>query len=127
MAVTFLDKLTALYCEWHRLIARARCKVQWPVNRCKSHAALGHLRETSVIFRVAALHAGSCHHVIHLRVDFPHVLEVVIMAVEVVALVLHEQRLELLNEWGVWAMPPNAVDRVVSALLQPILLRNRPK
>ena len=73
------------------------------------------------------MHASPCHDVIHRRVDFLDVLEVVIMAVEVVALVLFEQRLELLNEWGVWAMPPNAVDRVVSALLQPILLRNRPK
>ena len=42
-------------------------------------------------------------------------LKVVIMAVEIVGLVLLEQRLDVLNEWRGWAMSPDAVDRVVGA------------
>ena len=42
-------------------------------------------------------------------------LEVVLMATEVVGLVLLEQRLDQLNEWHCWAMSPDAVDGVVGA------------
>ena len=46
---------------------------------------------------------------------FVNVLKVVIMTVEIVGLVLLEQRLDVLNEWRGWAMSPDAVNRVVGA------------
>ena len=61
------------------------------------------------------MHASPRRNVIHDRVVFPNVLEVVIMAVEVVGPVLLEQRLEVHDEPGGWAVPPDAVDGVVGA------------